>query len=46
MAIREVAVQKAKEGLLKHRDNDKPVSVDEIEHALSDLRQLTESGIA
>ena len=46
MAIREVAVQKAKEGLLKHRDHDKPVSVDEIENALSDLRQLTESGIA
>ncbi len=46
MAIREVAVQKAKEGLLKHRDNEKPVSVDEIENALSDLRQLTESGIA
>jgi aspartate ammonia-lyase len=46
MAIREVAVQRAKEGHLKHRDNDKPVSVEEIEHALSDLRRLTESGIA
>lgn len=46
MAIREVAVQKAKEGLLKHRDNGNPVSVDEIEHALSDLRKLTESGVA
>lgn len=46
MAIREIAVQKAKEGLLKHRDNDKPVNVDEIENALSDLRRLTESGIA
>ncbi|MGZ9220698.1 MAG: aspartate ammonia-lyase [Anaerolineales bacterium] len=46
MAIREVAVQRAKEGHLKHRDNDKPVSVDEIERALSDLRKLTESGIA
>lgn len=46
MAIREVAVQRAKEGLLKHRDNDKPVSVDEIENALGDLRRLTKSGIA
>jgi fumarate hydratase, class II len=46
MAIREVAVQKAKEGHLKHRDNDKLVSVEEIEHALSDLKRLTESGIA
>ncbi|HEX6268898.1 MAG TPA: aspartate ammonia-lyase [Anaerolineales bacterium] len=46
MAIRELAVQRAKEGLLKHRDNDEPVRVDEIEKALSDLRRLTESGIA
>ncbi|HEX9839978.1 MAG TPA: aspartate ammonia-lyase [Anaerolineales bacterium] len=46
MAIREVAVQRAKEGHLKHRDNDRPVNVDEIENALSDLRRLTESGIA
>jgi len=46
MAIREVAVQRAKEGFLKHRDNDHAVSVDEIENALSDLRRLTESGIA
>jgi len=46
MAIRELAVQRAEEGHLKHRDNDKPVSVEEIEHALSDLRRLTESGIA
>jgi fumarate hydratase class II len=46
MAIREVAVQKAKEGLLKHRDNGNLVSVDEIVNALSDLRRLTESGVA
>ncbi|HJR79126.1 MAG TPA: aspartate ammonia-lyase [Anaerolineales bacterium] len=46
IAIREVAVQKAREGLLKHRDNHQPVSAEEIEKALSDLRRLTESGIA
>jgi aspartate ammonia-lyase len=46
IAIREVAIEKAKAGLLKHRDNDDPVSVQEIEHALSDMRRLTESGIA
>ncbi len=45
-AIREVAKEKAQAGLLKHRDNDQPVSVEEIEYALSDLRKLTESGIA
>jgi fumarate hydratase class II len=46
MAIRDVAIEKAKAGLLKHRDNDDPVGVQEIEHALSDMRRLTESGIA
>jgi len=46
MAIREVAIEKAKAGLLKHRDSDQPVSVEEIEGALNDMRRLTESGIA
>jgi fumarate hydratase class II len=46
MAIRDLAVEKARAGLLKHRDNDHPVSAEEIEHALSDMRHLTESGIA
>ncbi len=46
MAIRELAIEKAKAGLLKHRDNDGPVSAEEIEHALDDMRRLTESGIA
>src|SRR5512135_1073750 len=45
-AIREVAVEKAKAGALKHRDEDRLVSVQEIESALSDLRRLTEGGIA
>jgi fumarate hydratase class II len=46
MAIRDLAVEKAKAGLLRHRDNDHPVSAEEIEHALNDMRHLTESGIA
>ena len=46
MAIRDLAIEKAKAGLLKHRDNDHPVSTEEIEHALDDMRHLTESGIA
>ena len=45
-AIREVAVEKARAGKLKHRDEDRPVSAEEIESALSDLRKLTEGGIA
>jgi fumarate hydratase class II len=46
MAIRDLAIEKARAGQLKHRDNDDPVSVEEIEHALNDMRRLTESGIA
>jgi fumarate hydratase class II len=45
LAIREVAVEKAAAGMLKHRDEDRPVSVVEITAALDDLRRLTEGGI-
>ena len=44
-SIRELAIERAKAGMLKHRDEDRPVSVEEIEAALSDLRKLTEGGI-
>jgi fumarate hydratase class II len=44
-SIKELAMEKAKAGALKHRDEDRPVTVDEIESALSDLRRLTEGGI-
>jgi fumarate hydratase, class II len=46
LAIRDVAVEKARSGGLKHRDLDRPVTVAEIESALNDLRKLTEGGIA
>src|SRR5512135_416328 len=39
VAIREVAVEKAKAGQLKHRDSDQPVSAQEIEEALNDMRR-------
>jgi len=45
-SIRELAIEKAQKGALKHRDEDRPVTVDEINAALSDLRKLTEGGIA
>jgi fumarate hydratase class II len=44
-SIKILAIEKAKAGELKHRDEDRPVSVDEIESALSDLRKLTDGGI-
>jgi fumarate hydratase class II len=43
--IRGLAVEKASKGLLKHRDTGQPVSPQEIEAALGDLRRLTEGGI-
>jgi fumarate hydratase, class II len=46
VAIREVALEKARAGVLKHRDLDRPVTPAEIESALADLRKLTEGGIA
>ena len=43
--IRELAVEKARAGELDHVSEDRPVTVEEIESALSDLRKLTEGGI-
>lgn len=45
MAIHEVALEKAKAGILKHRDDNRPVTTQEIEESLGDLRRLTEGGI-
>jgi fumarate hydratase class II len=44
-SIKELAIEKSKTGTLKHRDEDRPVRMEEIESALSDLRKLTEGGI-
>jgi fumarate hydratase class II len=43
--IRQVAMEKAAAGELRHRDEDRPVSAAEVEVALSDMRRLTEGGI-
>ncbi len=45
LTVGEVAIEKAAAGLLHHRDEDRLVSVDEIQAALSDMRRLTEGGI-
>ncbi len=44
-SIHKVAIQKAIAGELHHRDEDRLVTQEEIESALSDLRRLTEGGI-
>ncbi len=45
LPIRTVALEKAQEGQLFHREGDLPVSPSEITGALNDLRKLTEGGI-
>jgi fumarate hydratase class II len=43
--LRQVAIEKAAAGELRHRGQDSLVSAAEIEAALNDLRRLTEGGI-
>jgi fumarate hydratase class II len=45
LSIRELAVEKARSGALKHRDADRRVTPEEVEAALKDLHRLTEGGI-
>jgi len=45
LTIREVAVEKAKSGMLRHIEQERPVKVDEIEAALKDVGRLTRGGI-
>jgi fumarate hydratase class II len=45
VTIRELALTKAKEGKLEHRQEKRPVTPAEVDGALGDLRKLTEGGI-
>jgi fumarate hydratase class II len=45
LTVRELALEKASAGMLKHRDQQRWVTPQEIEDALHDLRKLTEGGI-
>jgi fumarate hydratase, class II len=46
LPIRSLAIEKAAQGSLFRRDTRQPVTPQEIEAALNDLRKLTEGGIA
>lgn len=46
VTIRELALEKAGAGELRHRQQDRPITEKEIEAALSDMRKMTEGGIA
>jgi fumarate hydratase class II len=43
--VRQVAVEQAGAGALRRPDGEKPVSVQEVEAALGDMRRLTEGGL-
>jgi fumarate hydratase class II len=43
--VGQLALSKAAAGELRHREEDRPVTVSEIEAALGDMRALTEGGI-
>jgi fumarate hydratase, class II len=43
--VRQVALERAAAGQLRHRDEDRPVTVQEVEAALGNMRRLTEGGI-
>lgn len=45
ITVGEAAVEKAAAGQLRHRDEERPVSVEEIRSALGDMGRLTEGGI-
>lgn len=45
ISIRELALERANRRALKHRDEDRPVTAEEIDRALADLRRLTDGGI-
>jgi fumarate hydratase class II len=45
ISIRDLIMEKTKAAALKHRDNDRPVTMDEVEEILGNLRGLTEGGI-
>lgn len=45
ISIRDLIMQKTQAGVLKHRDDDRPVTMEEIEEVLGNLRRLTEGGI-
>jgi fumarate hydratase class II len=44
VTIREVCLEKIAAGELVHRDDGKPVTLEQIDAVLSDVRQLTEGG--
>jgi len=45
VSIRQVAAERIEAGQLKHKDEDRLITVNEVDNTLGDLRRLTEGGI-
>jgi fumarate hydratase class II len=45
VSVREVAMEAARAGRLRHQEEERAVAPEEVESALADLRRLTEGGI-
>jgi fumarate hydratase, class II len=46
ISVRDLIMEKTNAGALKHRDEDRPVKLQEVEEILNNLRRLTDGGIA
>jgi fumarate hydratase class II len=45
LPIRDIALEQVKSDALRHRDEDRNVTIEEVDSALANLRRLTEGGI-
>jgi len=45
VSIRQVAAERIEDGDLKHKDEDRLITINEVDNTLGDLRRLTEGGI-
>uniref|UniRef100_A0A7C4Q2Z0 Aspartate ammonia-lyase n=1 Tax=Bellilinea caldifistulae TaxID=360411 RepID=A0A7C4Q2Z0_9CHLR len=45
LTVQEVALEKVREGALKHKDTGQPLTEEEIRAVFSDMRKLTEGGL-
>jgi fumarate hydratase class II len=45
VTIREVAAERIAGGELRHKDTDRPITIEEVDALLGDLRKLTEGGL-
>ena len=45
VSIRQIATERIKDGTLKHKDEDRLITIDEVDKTIGNLRNLTNGGI-